>query len=745
MTYLEKRLSEIGEVDALVNFKCNDFNTGKLVTRTLFSSDDNDNLIIHYHGLHGSPWPYKPTERTSKYYDRVRVKKPKNGAKYLSPKGVGLLPFFPPNTIEKYRVKEKINTLFVIEGELKSLAASINGIDAIGLGSIHGFYAPADNNRPYFKEFAPEIIQLIKECKVESIVYVTDADTLSLSYDYDKDLSKRAISFCSAAINFRSIVKRIIYDGNTDLVNFFYSHINKEFNPRSKGVDDLFNNQPKEKKEIVNDLLSLCLSKKYFTTFDLKVTQDSHLRSYFGVDSETNFYEVYKDCIGNREFIYRRIKYYFDGEYLKTLKDYRLDDYVRVGFNYYKIFLKTRFVEGLMVKTNVIVPWSKSEIVTDLGKNACSKIRKYNDFINVPNWLNYSSVIDNCYNICLPLPYTPRKGLFDNTIKFLQHIANDDEFIKIVDGKVIESPILGCNGTMILDYLSIMFQNPTHLLPIPCLLSKEQSTGKTTLAQLIYNMFQGNSIILQTNDFLSNFNSHWVGKMFICVDEGHFEDKRRAKEQIKQVTTSDTVTLNTKGVAQKEVQSYSKLMICSNDEDSFIKLEKTDTRFWLMKIKSIENKDPGFKAKIFKEISMFADFLIKREIFHPRESRLWFADKYIQNEMFQKFVETSKAHWQIEIDQAISYIFENTEETEVFLAPLDILDIVKQMNTKSNMKKLNITNYLKRDLGMKNDNRGNVQSYKSWKVNAYESYSVEHEMKKGRPYLFKKEDFHKLD
>ena len=89
------------------------------------------------------------------------------------------------NTIEKYRVKEKINTLFVIEGELKSLAASINGIDAIGLGSIHGFYAPADNNRPYFKEFAPEIIQLIKECKVESIVYVTDADTLSLSYDYD--------------------------------------------------------------------------------------------------------------------------------------------------------------------------------------------------------------------------------------------------------------------------------------------------------------------------------------------------------------------------------------------------------------------------------------------------------------------------------------------------------------------------------------------------------------------------------
>ena len=132
---------------------------------------------------------------------------------------------------------------------------------------------------------------------------------------------------------------------------------------------------------------------------------------------------------------------------------------------------------------------------------------------------------------------------------------NDDEFIKIVDGKVIESPILGCNGTMILDYLSIMFQNPTHLLPIPCLLSKEQSTGKTTLAQLIYNMFQGNSIILQTNDFLSNFNSHWVGKMFICVDEGHFEDKRRAKEQIKQVTTSDTVTLNTKGLHKRRFRA----------------------------------------------------------------------------------------------------------------------------------------------------------------------------------------------
>ena len=741
MKYLEERLSEIGNAKSLAMFQNKDFNTGEMKNRTLFSSDEYDNILIHYHGLHGSPWSYKPNERKSEHYIRKRVKNPKNGAKYISPKNTGLLPFFPPKIIDKFRSKEKIKTLVLIEGEIKAFVASIKGVDAVGLGSIHGFYAPADNNRPYYKKMAPEILELILTCKVENIIYLTDADTISLSYSFDKDLSSRANSFCSAAINFRSVIKRFIYEGASELKNYYYAHIKNDFNPLSKGIDDLLLHNKNKESDIVKDLLKLNLSKEYFTTIDLNVSQDSHLRAYFGLDSPSSFYEVYKSFIGDKEFIYKNVKYYFDGEFLKTLKDYRYDSYLRVGVNYYKTFEKTKFVEGIKVKTPVIVPWSKGEIITDFGKNATQHIKKYNDFINVPNLINHEPIIDNCYNICKSLPYVPRKGLFTNTVNFIQHIANDSEFIKIIEGEIVENPSLGSAGTMILDYLSIMFKNPTHLLPIPCLLSKEQGTGKTTMAQLIYNMFQGNAIILQTKDFLSDFNSHWVGKLFICVDEGHFEDKRRAKEQIKQITTSDTVTLNTKGVAQKEVQNFSKLMICSNDENSFIKLEKTDTRFWLMKINVIENSNPELKLKVFREIPMFAEFLINREIFHKKESRLWFADKYIQNDLFDKFVETSKAHWQIEIDEAITHIFEKTSEAEILLAPLDILEIVQELNKNSRLKKLNISNYLKNDLGLITNNGSNTQKYKSWKTNKYEDYKVFYKMKTGRPYLFKRGDY----
>lgn len=718
MGYLEKRLSTIGDVDKLVKFRTKDYNTGNVVERTLFSSDKNDNLLIHYHGLHGAPFHIRPNGR--KYADpfiRTRLKDPPNGNKYLSPKGCGMLPFFPPSIIQKYRSSEKIQTLVLVEGEIKSVSLSNQGVDVLGLGSIHGFYGEKNTDRPYLKEFAGEILDIIKTCKVENIVYLTDADTISINYAEDKELSKRPISFCSAVINFRSVVKRIINDDTNNLINYYFSHIKSEFNPESKGIDDLLANNSSEKDKIISDLLKFDKATEYFNTYDLSKTQDADLKKYFGTTSHEIFYEVYKSFIGNKEFDFRRVKYYYDGERLKIIRNKNYDDYIRVGSNYYKTFSKPKIVEGLMVKSRVIVPWLKGEITTDFGKHAFNYIQKYNDFINVPNWVNFQSEIDGCYNVCIPLPYVPKSGNIANSIKFLNHIAGDENFITLVNGEIIENPILANTGTMLLDYLSIMFKHPTQLLPAPALLSKEQETGKTTFAQLIYYMFEGNSTIIQTNDFSSDFNSHWAGKFFICIDEGHFEDKRAVKEKLKQIITSDTVTLNTKGIAQKEIQSYSKILICSNDESDFINLDKTDTRFWLIKIQSLKGKnDPNFKERLFKEIPALADFLIQRDIFHAKESRIWFAQKYIENDLFKEFIQSSKAQWKQEIDEAVQSIFDNVDAQikELTFQPKDILDIAKIRSYGTKLSTPSIKGYLENDLGLKRDNGGKSRKYKTY-------------------------------
>jgi hypothetical protein len=746
MSYLEERLSPIGDVHKLSRFVVPDYNTGKNVERTLFSTDNADNLLIHYHGLHGSPLEIRPNgQKYTTPFVRKRFKTPLNGAKYLSPKGCGMLPYLPSSLILKYRSKEHIPALILVEGELKATALSAQGVDVIGLGSIHGFYGEKNVDRPYLKEFDESILEIIKVCKVESIIYLTDADTLSINYAPDKELSTRPNSFCSAVINFRNIVKRLINQDYFKLKNYYFAHIKNEFNPSSKGIDDLLQNNPKEKQKITTDLLKLDKATEYFSICDLEKTQETDLKKYFGLLSVKNFYDTYKGFIGTKEFDFWKVKYYYDGEDIIVLKNKNYDDYLRVGANYFKTFSKPKMVEGLLVNSQVIVPWLKGEIATDFGRKSFNHIKKYNDFINVPNWIDYQSEIDHCYNVCRPLPYIPNSNPIPNSIQLLNHIANDNEFISIANDEVIENSSLGNTGTMLLDYLSIMLKHPTHLLPAPCLLSKEQETGKTTFAQLIYYMFEGNATIIQTKDFSSDFNSHWAGKFFICIDEGHFEDKRAVKESLKQIITSDTVTLNTKGVAQKEIQSYSKIMICSNDETDFISLDRTDTRFWLIKVPSLKGKnDPDFKKRLFKEIPALAHFLINREIFHPKESRIWFSTKYIENEIFKDFISTSKAHWKLEIDEAVQYVFDkiNDTKTELIIQPKDVLDIAVNRNYGTKLTSTLIKKYLENDLGLKKDNEGKPRKYKTYCLIG-DSEPLDLRTKTGRTFTLKREMFDK--
>jgi len=739
-SYLISRLAKYGLTLADAKFIVKDHNTGQPVERTIFSSDEFDNIVIHYHMLEGSPWTFKQNEKEkARKYERTRFKVVKDDMKYKSPKGSELLPFFPPKIIEAYQTNFSIDTLVLVEGEIKAFIGCLAGLYCIGLGSIHGFYGGADEERPYLKTLAPEIVSVIERCQVKNLIYLTDADTLTINYGVDKDLYQRPNSFYSAVRNFNKCVKPLLYNQPAKLSGVYYAHIQGKFNPESKGLDDLLCDHRAKQKEILLDLLQLDKAGKFFNCQNLQSMQETHLLKYFGLTDVKQFFDVYKDYLKDREFIFKKVKYYHDGERVITIKNYNLDEYLRVGSNYFRLINKTRLVEGLKIKTENIVPWNKAEIGLDHGKGALYNIRKYNDFINIPDWINHKVEIDNCYNVAKALPYKPTPGIFMNIVLFLQHICNDQEFITFdPTGKIVEFGKEGNTGTMVLDYLTIMVQHPNHLLPIPCLLSREQETGKTTFAQLICNMFDGNSTIIQTKDFTGDFNSHWAGKYVVVIDEGYFEDKKGSKEKIKQVSTSDTITLNTKGVAQKQIQNFSKFMICSNDEDDFVKIERDDTRFWIIKVKKIEKKDPDLKQKIFQEIPAFFHYLMTRKIFHERRTRTWFDSKFVMNESFKSMLESSKAQWKCDIDEAISLLFEKLQLNEILLAKNEILLLVQEMNKSTRLSSKSIGDYLKRDRQLLPEKQQRYSAFRIYKHNNFEPEEIQCN---GRPYLFKREDW----
>lgn len=741
-TYLVKRFKPFGKLEDISKFKTIDFNTKKEEERTVLSSDENGNLLIHYHNLAGSEWSYHiKGVKYSKKYIRTRLKSPINNVKYISPKGVGLLPFFNGSIINKYQQGEKIKTLFLIEGEIKALIGSFFGLDCVGLGSIHGFHAPKDLNRLYFKELAPEIIELINKCKVENLVYLTDADTISLNYKVDVDMNKRPNSFYSAVKNFRNASKKLVFEDECCLKDFYFAHIKDVYNPESKGLDDLIESNIENSKEIILDLTRLEKSEKYFKFFNLKQKQDVDLYKYFGLTDEHHFYDTYQSFLGTKEFIFKNKKYYFDSENVKLLKDLALDNYMRIGFNYYKLKNQTTNIGTLSSESKVIEPWQKIAICDDHGKNAHKLVKKYDGFINEPNWLNYRRTKDNQYNICLPLAYQPRTGKIANTIRFIQHIADDKSFVSINNDRVTENPQKGNTGTMLLDYLSVMVQYPKHYLSVPCLLSTEQETGKTTFAEYVAKLFEGNSIILRTKDFTGDFNSHWAGKFFVAIDEGDFEDKRTAKDQIKQLTTTNKITLNTKGVAIKQVDSFMKIMVCSNAEQDFLNLDKNDKRFWIIPVKSLEIKDEKLKYEMFKEIPSFFEYLSRREIFHKDSGRMWFDDSLIMNKHWQSIVNESKANWKHEVDDFIVSVFDQYTDIEFFDMPAFNLHMnLKNLNQKFYADKKTVARYLKNEYSLFPTDK--TMDYTLYSVSYADGNFLDPERnKKGKPYRFNRKDW----
>ncbi len=92
------------------------------------------------------------------------------------------------------------------------------------------------------------------------------------------------------------------------------------------------------------------------------------------------------------------------------------------------------------------------------------------------------------------------KGEFSNTKQFLLHIFGDQYELG-------------------LDYISILWKKPKHILPILGLVSKDRNTGKTTFLNWLKLIFGGNMTLNKNEDFRNQFDSDWDSKLIISIDE----------------------------------------------------------------------------------------------------------------------------------------------------------------------------------------------------------------------------------
>ncbi len=641
LSFFERRLKELG-----VKPKHNQVmrpDGDKEKAYPVFEETEKGDIRINYFDLRGMPYHYRKSgAKWPQSYSRVRLQHPKEGMKYYQPKGSGSFPFFTPGIIAKYKAKERIETLIFTEGEFKAFKGNMDGLDIIGFPSIHGPYTNSVH-----RELHPDIIEIIRKCQVERVIFLTDADTLTVNLDAEdpnKDLYKRPNSFYTAVRNFRESRDLLIDDKLISLKYAYYCYIRPEFRHDGKGLDDLLVNYRgvQSRKQIIDELQTAFFS-KYFKGWNLTEGKLQNLRREFGLTNVEDFYSLYREFLGNKEFRWKNSRYQFDGNKVVYLRHEEVDHYMRVGPDYMKI-IRVPNRDGDLEEE--IVPWKKTEIKEDYKRfpDFMDQIQRYDAFCNEPAWNgSYKRKHGNCYNICNPINFDPKEGSIENTLKFLKHLFGGQGEVRQLHGAYMECGDIGDQFTIALDYLSIQYRKPKQKLPVPCLVSPEERTGKTTFLNWLRSIYGSNATILDNERFKMNFNAHYITKFIIGLDEGFLDvEKKAEKERLKQMATADEAFMENKGMNVKKFPYYGNLIICSNDADRLMKMEDADSRWFVVRVPQLTEPDPDLENKLKAEIPAWLHFIKHRQIIHPRKDRLWFKKDWIITEQFKLVVQATK-------------------------------------------------------------------------------------------------------
>lgn len=723
-----------------------------------FDTDQNDNLIINYCDIEGRLHnPSNEEDTTEKgwkrHYHVMRYKYPKmvfNNEKgeteELKYNRVRMLPYFTPSVLEAYKAKTEIDTLYFIEGEKKAIAAWKAGLFVIGLGSIHGFYDPDIKGKLH-----PDIIDAITGLNPEKVVLINDADTLTIKYKEDKDLSKRVTNFTSALVNFREAISFLLLDKKLRFNYIYYAHIRTQFWQTAKGLDDLLAAYPARQQDIISDLEKLDLSKEFFSCLNLTSFNVKLINKYFGINDVENFYNIYKDFILNNKFIFRNIQYQFDEaeNEIKKIKHQDSEIFIRILDKYAKV-VEIPLAGGTTATD--IKKFGKGEIIEDYGKFFPKYVMKVDGLTIFPdNTPHFPQILETekegrvfrHYNMYKPIRHQPSQGDITNSLIYLRHVFGGKATLEQGENfEVQENNILGDPLSIALDWLTILYKYPKNFLPVILLLSKEQESGKTTMIDWLHAIYETNLISMKMEQFLGNFNKHWAFKLIRCIDEGSLDlEKAQAKNSFKNLTTAKNILVELKGIDIQEIPNYGKMIICANDEDKVMRMESEDSRFFPVKVPALKKKDPEFLTKLKEEIPAFLYFLSKREIFHPKESRLWFRVDYLKTEQFRKIVNATRASHEIEIDEFVKDKLLTYRLQEVHMT-LEYMRENINKNAKFKISISQIQDYLKKR-GYKVNKNGQLSSDGNGRMKIPYGYQevggkieIQYQSVQGRYYIF---------
>ena len=299
--------------------------------------------------------------------------------------------------------------------------------------------------------------------------------------------------------------------------------------------------------------------------------------------------------------------------------------YIRVVTDYFKI---VSFPDKDGVDRTELKKWTKEALKDDYGKEILEIIPGYDGFGMFPDNVEHKVNVGSRYNMYNKFSHTPSESWDDESIKWSMHLLKH---------------IWGGQWELGLIYMQCLYLYPKQILPILGLVSEERETGKSTLGDWIGIIFGNNSCVITPKDISSSFNSSYAEKNIIIIEETKIQDSADL-EKIKTIATQKKLTVNPKFVAPFQMDFYAKIIMFSNHEDKFVRIDEVENRYWVLKVPSLKGKaNHNILNDLTAEIPAFLSFLKSLPTPDFSRSRMVFTQDEINTNILEKTKENSRS------------------------------------------------------------------------------------------------------
>ncbi|WP_436917725.1 primase-helicase family protein, partial [Klebsiella pneumoniae] len=154
----------------------------------------------------------------------------------------------------------------------------------------------------------------------------------------------------------------------------------------------------------------------------------------------------------------------------------------------------------------------------------------------------------------------------------------------------------------LLAWAADMLQDPDNKKGVALVMRGLKGTGKSTFAEALASLLGRHSIkIAHMRHLTGNFNRHLADKLLVLAEESYWAGDKADEGPLKDMITSDRMTIEAKGVDAVEMPSLCRLIMITNNEWA-APATADERRYFVLDVSDRRRQDYGYFDRLYGQL-----------------------------------------------------------------------------------------------------------------------------------------------